>query len=59
MTKSKVSLGGKVVVADTYTIGVEFGRTQAHMEFSNRGTVQRTLKLSPGDTVIVTIEKSQ
>jgi hypothetical protein len=36
---------------------IEFGRTQANMSFSKRGTLARKLKLEDGDKIAVSVEK--
>ena len=54
--KKQVTLNG-TVEKYTNTIGIEFGKVQADMEFSSRGKAARTLKLKDGDKVEVTIKK--
>ena len=47
----------KAEVSDVYSsdVHLEFGRTQAHLSFSSRGSIQRKLKLKKGSKVKVII----
>ena len=53
----KAVMNAIVICADTHTVALEFGRTQASFWLSAKGTVQRKLKLKKGDKVRVTVER--
>jgi len=55
--KLKKTIKGQVAAVGYGFVGIEFGRTQAKMTFSDRGTIARELKIKDLDKVIVTIEK--
>lgn len=56
--KKKVVLKGKVEMPYwTSNVNIEFGRLQCEMEFSEKGSIQRKLKLEQDDKVLVTVEK--
>ena len=55
---SKAVLKGVAEVWEAgFNIEIEFGRTQASMKFSDKGSIARKLKLKDGDSVEVTIKK--
>lgn len=56
MKKNKVEVKATVEYCG-YEIELEFGRVQAKMSFSGRGTLARKLKLKEDDKVKITIEK--
>lgn len=53
---NEVSVKGKAITYEN-VIEIECGRTQANVDFSPNGKIQRTLKLNEGDMVEITIKK--
>lgn len=52
----KVVIKGKVREIDESNVYLEFGQTQATMEFSSKGNMARALKLKVGQKVVVSVE---
>lgn len=51
------TIKGKVKYVGSDDVEIEFGQTQANMDFSANGGIQRLLKLKEDDRVEVTIKK--
>ena len=51
----QIKLKAKVIHIDGSNISLEFGRTQAEMTFSSKGSIARKLKPKEGDILEVTL----